>query len=71
MRLRVGARTDTGRVRALNEDVYVSRPERGLFVVCDGMGGAPAGEVASQVAVETILEQLEGGRRGSRCGDRP
>lgn len=59
MRLRVGARTDTGRVRALNEDVYVSRPERGLFVVCDGMGGAPAGEVASQVAVETILEQLD------------
>jgi serine/threonine protein phosphatase PrpC len=59
MRLRVGARTDTGRVRALNEDVYVSRPEQGLFVVCDGMGGAPCGEVASQVAVETILEQLE------------
>ena len=59
MRLRVGARTDTGRVRALNEDVYVSRPEQGLFVVCDGMGGAPAGEVASQVAVETILEQLD------------
>ena len=59
MRLRVGARTDTGRVRKLNEDVYVSRPEQGLFVVCDGMGGAPAGEVASQVAVETILEQLD------------
>jgi serine/threonine protein phosphatase PrpC len=34
-------------VRALNEDVYVSRPEQGLFVVCDGMGGAPDGEVAS------------------------
>jgi hypothetical protein len=61
MRLLAGARTDTGRVRALNEDVYVSRPERGLFVECDGMGGAPAGEVASQVAIETILEQLEGG----------
>ena len=70
MRLRVGARTDTGRVRALNEDVDVSRPEQGLFVVCDGMGGAPAGEVASQVAVETILEQLDAGRRGSHCGNR-
>jgi PPM family protein phosphatase len=59
MRLRVGARTDLGRVRALNEDVYLSRPQQGLFVVCDGMGGAPAGEVASQVAVDTILAQLE------------
>jgi protein phosphatase len=59
MRLRVGARTDLGRVRALNEDVYLARPERGLFVVCDGMGGAPAGEVASKVAVDTILAQLE------------
>ena len=65
MRLRVGARTDLGRVRALNEDVYLSRPERGLFVVCDGMGGAPAGEVASQVAVNTIVAQLEAG--GDQC----
>ena len=65
MRLRVGARTDLGRVRALNEDVYLSRPERGLFVVCDGMGGAPAGEVASQVAVNTILAQLEAA--GDHC----
>jgi PPM family protein phosphatase len=58
MRLRVGAATDTGRVRDLNEDVYVSRADQGLFVVCDGMGGAPAGEVASQVAAEAIVEQL-------------
>ena len=58
MRLRVGAGTDTGRVRDLNEDVYVSRADQGLFVVCDGMGGAPAGEVASQVAAEAIVEQL-------------
>ena len=60
MRLRTGAGTDTGRVREQNEDVYMVRAEQGLFVVCDGMGGAPAGEVASQMAAETILEQLNG-----------
>ena len=60
MRLRVGAATDTGRVRALNEDAYVLRADAGLFVVCDGMGGAPAGEVASQMAVDAILRLLDG-----------
>jgi protein phosphatase len=65
MRLRAGAGTDRGRVRTLNEDVYVSRVERGLFLVCDGMGGAPAGEVASQIAVDTILNQLNGAAQDS------
>lgn len=54
MRLRVGAATDRGRVRDRNEDAYLLRADEGLFVVCDGMGGAPAGEVASQLAVEAI-----------------
>jgi protein phosphatase len=58
MRLRVGARTDRGRVRELNEDAYMLRAEDGFFVVCDGMGGAPAGEVASQMAVDAMLEEL-------------
>jgi protein phosphatase len=58
MRLRVGARTDRGRVRELNEDAYMLRAEDGLFVVCDGMGGAPAGEVASQMAVDAMLAEL-------------
>jgi PPM family protein phosphatase len=58
MRLRVGAGTDTGRVRKLNEDVYVSRADQGLFMVCDGMGGAPAGEVASQMAADIIVDRL-------------
>jgi serine/threonine protein phosphatase PrpC len=60
MRLRVGAGTSTGRVREINEDVYVVRAARGLFLVCDGMGGAPAGEVASQIAASTILKELDG-----------
>jgi PPM family protein phosphatase len=59
MRLRVGAATHTGRVRTLNEDAYVLRAEQGLFVVCDGMGGAPAGEVASQLAIDAIVRQFD------------
>jgi serine/threonine protein phosphatase PrpC len=58
MRLKVGAGTHTGRVRALNEDAYMLRADEGLFVVCDGMGGAPAGEVASQMAVDAIRREL-------------
>jgi PPM family protein phosphatase len=54
MRLKVGAATSVGRVRPINEDAFLARADRGLFVVCDGMGGAAAGEVASQLAIETI-----------------
>jgi protein phosphatase len=44
--------TDTGRQREANEDSYFARPP--LFAVADGMGGAQAGEVASQIAVEAF-----------------
>ena len=60
MRLQVGACTDKGQVRSLNEDFYACRPQLGLFIVCDGMGGEAAGEVASRMATETILRQLDG-----------
>src|SRR5262245_51495836 len=71
MRLQVGARTDTGRVRSLNEDVYLVRPEQGLFLVCDGMGGCPAGEVASEMAARSILEYVNGqnGRTPAQADD--
>jgi len=59
MQLYVGARTDTGRVRSLNEDVYLARPELGLFLVCDGMGGCPAGEVASEMAARSIVTYVD------------
>jgi PPM family protein phosphatase len=70
MRLRVGAGTDTGRLRALNEDAYMLRADEGLFVVCDGMGGAPAGEVASQMAVDAIVRHLgEPASNGTAASD--
>jgi serine/threonine protein phosphatase PrpC len=68
MRLRVAAGTDVGRVRDRNEDAYMVRARDGLFVVCDGMGGAPAGDVASRLAIAAMLRQLG---HASACGDRP
>ena len=58
MRLKVGAATSVGRVRPINEDAFSVDADRGLFVVCYGMGGAAAGEVASRLAVETIGERV-------------
>lgn len=47
-------KTDTGKVRDHNEDNFCLLNERQIFVVADGMGGHNAGEVASQVAIETL-----------------
>ncbi len=54
-RLRSVGLTDTGKVREHNEDAIAYDSDIGLFVLADGMGGYNAGEVASGIAVKTIM----------------
>jgi protein phosphatase len=53
-----GALSHPGRTRPHNEDRYGIDTELGLFVVCDGMGGERAGEIASRLAVDTIRTHM-------------
>jgi PPM family protein phosphatase len=50
--------TNPGCVRKNNEDYFILAPEIGLYVVADGMGGAQAGEHASKLAAETVLNTV-------------
>jgi PPM family protein phosphatase len=61
MRVRAAAATDVGLVREGNEDSYLS--EEPLFAVADGMGGHRGGEVASQLALETLEKVFRAGDR--------
>lgn len=58
LKLQVAALSDVGKVREHNEDAFGYCLEAGVFVVCDGMGGAAAGEIASRLAVDSMIERL-------------
>lgn len=60
--------TDVGRKRSHNEDTIGSDLELGVAVLADGMGGYKAGEVASSIAVNLILEELRNSLRNARRG---
>jgi len=61
--LTCAGRTAVGIIRSGHEDNYLMAPERGIFVVADGMGGHAAGEVASEMAVKSVAREL-GSLRG-------
>jgi protein phosphatase len=56
--MQVGSRTEVGHVRQRNEDALLVEPERCVFAVADGMGGHPAGDVASAAAIRRLRADL-------------
>jgi PPM family protein phosphatase len=67
MSIAYGAKSDIGLKRTQNEDRFCLDPSLGLYVVCDGMGGHKAGEVASGLAVEVIQKHLREGAQDTHA----
>lgn len=63
------ARTDKGSVRKRNEDAFLDRPDHGLWVVADGMGGHRGGDIASQMIVSSLANLPRQGCLDGRLDD--
>ena len=60
MPFRSSALSHPGMRRDANEDSYCARPDLGLFVVADGLGGHPGGQLASRLVVEAFEATIAG-----------
>ena len=69
--------SDAGYVRETNEDSYLVDDERGIYVVADGVGGLPHGDLASRLAVQFFQAMIrdghegEGARKGGHTSEVP
>jgi PPM family protein phosphatase len=66
LHIECGAHTDQGRIRTSNEDSFAANPGSKIFLVADGMGGHAAGEIASRMTAEKVVEVISGG--GAEAG---
>jgi serine/threonine protein phosphatase PrpC len=66
--IQAAGNTDIGLVRKNNEDNFGYDLRHGIFVVCDGMGGQQAGELASKIAVDTVLDYFRQARNVAPVG---
>jgi PPM family protein phosphatase len=66
--VQVAGKTDVGCVRSKNEDSFAYSTQLGVFIVCDGVGGQAAGELASQIGVRTVLNYF---REAAEHGEYP
>ena len=61
--------SDIGRRRKNNQDAFLVDDILGLYIVADGMGGHKAGEVASAIAANTIMDELREGLPNIKPGE--
>ena len=70
-RIQAACVTDTGLVRASNQDSVFCDDKLGLFMVADGMGGHAGGETASKLCIETVVSEIESSLSTSHLEELP